>query len=214
MSTQTTEERATEATGGWSLGGALLAAVVASVCCIGPLVLLALGVGGAWAGSLRALEPFRPAFIVITLGLLGFAFDRAYRTPAAASCGPDGSCAVPRATRISRVALWIATPLIIALLAFPCIAPQLFSGTSTPATQGATNVQNKGAVLKVDGMTCASCMVGVRQSLLSVDGVQDATVTLDPPQAVVSYDPAKVSVDALRQATEKAGYPSSAKQEK
>src|SRR2546426_12645601 len=96
--------------GRWSVFGAILSAVAASICCIGPLVLLALGVGGAWASSLRVLEPFRPVFIVLTLGFLGFAFYRAYRTPAGAACATDGSCAVPRAVRASRIALWIITP--------------------------------------------------------------------------------------------------------
>ena len=41
----------------WGLIGAIASAIIASVCCIGPLVLLLLGVGGAWAGSLTALEP-------------------------------------------------------------------------------------------------------------------------------------------------------------
>lgn len=186
MSTQTTERQATAATGRWSLVGALLAAVAASACCIVPLVLLALGAGGAGASSLKVLEPYRPIFIVITLGLLGFAFYRTYRTPAAAECGPDGSCAVPRAARINRIALWIITPLILASLLFPYIAPRLSSGTST---KGATNMQTKEAALKVDGMTCASCTVGVRRSLMGVDGVQEAKVTLDPPEAVVSYRP-------------------------
>ncbi len=40
-----------------------IAAVVASACCLGPLVLIALGISGAWIGNLAALEPFRPWFI-------------------------------------------------------------------------------------------------------------------------------------------------------
>lgn len=194
----------------WSLGGAVAAALAASICCLGPLVLLGLGVGGAWASGLRALEPYRPMFMALAVGFLAFAFYRAYRVPEGAACAPDGSCAIPRATRISRIALWIITPLILALLAFPYITPHLFSGTST---KGATNMQTKQAVLKVDGMTCGSCTAAVRQSLTKVDGVQDANVSLDPPQAVVRYDPAKASVQALEQATAKAGYPSSVKQQ-
>ncbi len=203
--------RTTDNPSRWGIVGAFIAALGAAACCLGPLVLLALGIGGAGASSLKVLDPYRPIFIVITVGLLGFAFYRAYRTPAAAACEPDGSCAVPRAARINRIALWIITPLILALLAFPYIVPQLFGGTST---KGATSMQNKEAVLKLDGMTCAACIVHARQSLTGVDGVQEAKVTLDPPQAVVSYDPAKVSVEALEQATTKAGYPSSVKQEK
>ena len=49
-------------TAGRSLVAAILAAIGASVCCVGPLVLLALGIGGAWIGNLAALEPYRPAF--------------------------------------------------------------------------------------------------------------------------------------------------------
>ncbi len=70
-------------------------------------------------------------------------------------------------------------------------------------------MQTEQAVLKVEGMTCGSCTIHVRESLTHVDGVQDATVTLDPPEAMVSYDPAKTSVQSLEQATAKAGYPSS-----
>lgn len=206
--------RTTDNPSRWGIAGAVIAALGAAACCLGPLVLLALGVGGAGASSLKVLDPYRPIFIAIAVVLLGFAFYRAYRKPAAAACEPDGSCAVPRAARINRIALWIAMPLILALLAFPYIAPQLFSGTSKPTTQGATNVLNKEAVLKLDGMTCAACTVHVRQSLTGVDGVQEAKVTLDPPQAVVSYDPAKASVEALEQATAKAGYPSSVTHEK
>lgn|ERR1017187_572281 len=46
-----------------SLIAGAVAAVGASVCCVGPLILLMLGVGGTWVGSLTAMEPFRPLFI-------------------------------------------------------------------------------------------------------------------------------------------------------
>ena len=41
-----------------SLVAGVLAGIGASVCCVGPLVLLALGIGGAWIGNLTALEPY------------------------------------------------------------------------------------------------------------------------------------------------------------
>src|SRR3970282_2820415 len=40
-----------------------LAAILASACCLGPLVLITLGFSGAWIGNLTALEPYRPIFI-------------------------------------------------------------------------------------------------------------------------------------------------------
>ena len=54
-----------------SLIAGVLAAIGASVCCVGPLVLLALGIGGTWVGSLTAMEPYRPIFIALTLLFLG-----------------------------------------------------------------------------------------------------------------------------------------------
>ena len=45
-----------------------LAAILASTCCLGPLVLVALGFSGAWIGNLTVLEPYRPLFIGAALG--------------------------------------------------------------------------------------------------------------------------------------------------
>ena len=202
MDTLTSKEGTTSR---WTLAVAVAAAAAASVCCIGPLVLLALGVSGAWASGLRALEPYRPIFIVLTLGFLGFGFYRAYRAPANMTCSADGWCRGPRSSRASRVALWVMTPIILALLAFPFIARHLSGGASS---KGVTVMDTKQAVLSVQNLTCGSCTAATRNSLLKVDGVKDANVTLDPPRAVVDYDPAKVSLDALTRATADAGFPS------
>jgi mercuric ion binding protein len=57
-------------------------------------------------------------------------------------------------------------------------------------------------------MTCSACAVTVRKSLTRIEGVKDAKVTLRPPQAVVTYDPVKVPMERLVEATTKAGFPS------
>jgi hypothetical protein len=46
--------------GRWIAGGALIGAVLASACCIVPLVLVMLGISGAWIANLTALEPYKP----------------------------------------------------------------------------------------------------------------------------------------------------------
>ena len=71
-----------------SLWAGILAAIGASVCCVGPLVLLALGISGAWIGNLTALEPYRPIFIGLTLLFLGLAFRRLYLVPPVAVVSP------------------------------------------------------------------------------------------------------------------------------
>ena len=94
-----------------------LAAIGASLCCIGPLVLLSLGIGGAWISNLTALEPYRPIFIGITLVFLFLAFRKLYLVPK--QCAPGENCALPNVLRNQRIIFWIVTVLLIALLTFP-----------------------------------------------------------------------------------------------
>lgn len=100
-----------------SMVAAVIAAIGASLCCVGPLVLLALGIGGTWISSLAALEPYRPIFIGITLVFLFLAFRKLYLVPR--QCAPGDACAVPSTLRNQRIIFWIVTVLLIALLTFP-----------------------------------------------------------------------------------------------
>jgi mercuric ion transport protein len=102
----------------------ILAAVGGSICCVGPLVLLALGVSGAWIGSLTALAPYRPVFIGLALLFLGFAFHRLYFVRRA--CASGSACANPRTLKHQRLAFWIVTVLVLGLISVPWLAP-LFS---------------------------------------------------------------------------------------
>ena len=49
-----------------SLLAGVAAAIGASLCCVALLVLLSLGIGGAWIGNLTVLEPYRPIFVGVT----------------------------------------------------------------------------------------------------------------------------------------------------
>ena len=104
-----------------SLLAGVLAAIGASVCCVGPLVLLMLGIGGAWIANLTALEPLRPWFIVATLLFLGFAFRRLYLQPPV--CEPDALCAEPLVQKRQRAIFWAVTAATLALLSVPWLAP-------------------------------------------------------------------------------------------
>lgn len=62
-----------------TLWASALTAVGASLCCVAPLMLVTLGIGGAWITTLTKLEPLRPVFVVLTSGLLGLAWQKLYR---------------------------------------------------------------------------------------------------------------------------------------
>jgi mercuric ion transport protein len=188
----------------WSLAASITAAIGASICCLGPLVLLALGVGGAWASTLTVLDPLRPFAVLVAIAALGFAFYRVYRPAARQACNADGSCTHPRGLRRRRAIVWVAAGLILSLLAAPYILEAALAdpGEVAPAPIGTAEV-----VLHIDGMTCAACSVGIRQALLRVDGVHDARVTWEPPRAVVRYSPEKAAPEAFAEAVTSAGYP-------
>ena len=99
------------------IGGAL-AAFAASVCCLGPLVLVALGVSGAWM-----LEPYRPIFIGTALVFMGFAWRRIYRVSVAENCAPGEVCALPQTNHVYKVMFWIVSGLVLMALAFPYVVP-------------------------------------------------------------------------------------------
>jgi mercuric ion transport protein len=109
---------------GWLAAGGVLGALASSACCILPVVLFSFGASGAWLGNLSALSPYQPIFIAITLGFLASGFWLAYRRPKAA-CDGSAACARPGSRGIVKAALWSATLLVAAALAFPYVAPAL-----------------------------------------------------------------------------------------
>ena len=108
--------------------GALLAggitALLASTCCLGPLVLVTLGFSGAWIGNLTALEPYRPYFIGAALIAMVFAWRRIYQP--ATACAPGDVCAVPQVRTTYKVLFWIVAALVLVALNFTYLAPLFY----------------------------------------------------------------------------------------
>nr|WP_020485848.1 mercuric transporter MerT family protein [Methylomonas sp. MK1] len=105
----------------WLGIGALLAAIGASACCIGPFLLLSLGIGGAWMSTLTGLEPVRPFFIILTLVFMALGYRKLYLMPQ--RCEEGESCATSDIQRRQRLMFWLGSAFIFILLAFPWLAP-------------------------------------------------------------------------------------------
>lgn len=84
----------------------------------------------------------------------------------------------------------------------------LFAVAAAPHTSFAGQ---KTIVLSVPGMNCSACPITVRKALEKVAGVQNVRASLEPPEASVTFDDAKTSIEKLTEATKRAGYPSSVK---
>jgi mercuric ion transport protein len=101
---------------GATLLGALAAGLAASACCLGPLALAVVGIGGA--ASALALAPYRPYLLVLTAAFLGLAFFLTYRRSRGA-CSPGASCEMPRANRMGKLLLWLVTLVVVLAAVFP-----------------------------------------------------------------------------------------------
>ncbi|HUF26205.1 MAG TPA: mercuric transporter MerT family protein [Gemmatimonadaceae bacterium] len=102
--------------------GGVVAALLGSLCCIGPLVFVAFGLG---AGLATTFEPLRPIFGLLMVAMFGVGFYAAYgkRTPSPESSDGGGTtgatCVVPEDRTRDRVILWSATVLAVVLWTSP-----------------------------------------------------------------------------------------------
>lgn len=60
--------------------------------------------------------------------------------------------------------------------------------------------------IPVIGMACASCSANVERKLNSLDGIQQASVSLPGRSALIDYDPAKISLEDMKRAVNGIGY--------
>lgn len=185
----------------WNLFGALGAGIAASACCTIPLILVSAGVGGSLVGTFTAMEPFRPFFAAIAVVAVVAVINSEIKRSRQVACDCDDQWLSNRARRGVIAAGVVVT---LGLVASPwLIRPALNAQTaSAPDFTGEQQV-----VLTVSGMTCELCDITVSRALLGLEGVHSAEVTFEPPQAVVTYDPSKVSVSDMERITSQIGYP-------
>lgn len=190
------------------MAGSVAAAIVASFCCILPIVFALTGFSILGASALFAA--WRPYLLALTFGLLGVGFYFAYR-PRVADCAPGSACAMPSTRRSGRLALWLVTAAVILFAAFPyysgAVADFLLSGGSLGAagrTVQASAVAH--ATFVVEGMDCAACATAVENKLKAVAGVRKAAVSFEHKKAEIDYDPHSATPAQMEKAIEEAGY--------
>lgn len=109
----------------WLAAGGIIGALLASTCCVVPLVLVTLGVSGAWIGNLTAMEPFKPYVAAATLGLIALGFRQVYFRPKPA-CEEGSYCARPASSFVTKSALWAATALVLLAITINWWAPLFY----------------------------------------------------------------------------------------
>ena len=106
--------------GAYTLIAGALAAMLAAACCIGPLLLVLLGFGGAWMSNLQVLEPYRPVTLGLSIVFLALAYRKIWKPVAA--CEPGTLCAVPQTRLMYKILFGLVALLILASISFPYFA--------------------------------------------------------------------------------------------
>lgn len=106
--------------------GGVLAAIVASICCIGPLVLVTVGISGAWISNLAAFEPYRLLALGVAIAFMVLAYRKIYRAPAPDACEPGTLCAMPETNRAYKIMFWVVSALVLLAMVFPYFAPLFY----------------------------------------------------------------------------------------
>jgi mercuric ion transport protein len=209
------------------VGGAVVAGLLASLCCVGPLLFVLLGVSAF--GAATAFESARPYLMAGSVLLLAVGYYRTYFRRSE-TCAPGEACATKPTSRVNRVGLWVASIAVLAFAMTPYFAGSLaarlgdrkavseqlqqedccVADRPAPATASlapaAPSSDTTTATLKVTGMTCAGCEVGIRLALEQTPGVRRAEVSYERGEAAVEYDPKTTTPDKLREAIKQAGY--------
>jgi copper chaperone CopZ len=184
-----------------TLGSSVLAAITASLCCIGPLVGLVLGASGFAASAV--FEKWRPVFLVVTVALLGLAWYLTYRNPKAAC---EEACATKLVSKWNKVVLRFATAFVLIAAAFPSLSSAILRATQSNIPVAAADGNSAVLKVKIPSMDCAACALNIQSVLKRQAGVQLAQVSFDTKEAVVQYDATKISSENIIAAIDQTGF--------
>lgn len=67
-------------------------------------------------------------------------------------------------------------------------------------------IETKSVIIAIEGMSCMACVANVKKSLSSVDGVKEVKVSLQDKNAMIKYDPKKVTIEQLKNTINKIGF--------
>lgn len=175
----------------------VVSALLASVCCIGPLLLVAIGLGSGAAFIGR----YHWFFLIGGLAVLTWSWAKYLREKTVCDC--EHTTMPGRRAAFST--LLIATVIVLGLAGLN-ISRYVFArapGTSPKqvVADGLTRV-----VIPVEGMSCATCEIVVRRALGQVSGVKVARVSVVAKTAEVDFDPRRTTTAALVSAINATGY--------
>ena len=176
----------------------ILSALLASICCVGPLLLISVGLGAGAA----VISRYHWLFIAAAIVVLALTWTKYFREKTRCACEHK----TMQGRRSGMVTLLIATVIV---LGFGSLNISRYVFASVPASvETRTQLANGlvSVVIPVEGMTCATCEIAVRHAIKRIDGVKSARVSVASNTATVEYDSAKTNPEQLVAAINSTGY--------
>jgi len=186
-------------------GAGLFAAIVASLCCITPVIALLAG-SSSIAANFSWIEPARPFLIGLSVAVLALAWYLKLRFSKANDLNCDCETMKKPSFFQSRTFLGIVTIFAILMMVFPLYAKMFYPAPKVHSTSIAT-VDNKQQVkFTIQGMTCEGCEEHVNNQLSKVNGVLAYKTSYANRSSQVTFDKSKVDVRTIESAINKTGY--------
>ena len=176
----------------------ILSAILGSICCLGPLLLVALGLG---TGAVL-ISRYHWVFIIAAIAILLWAWAKYLREKTVCDCGRKPM----RGRRIVVLTLLLATVLVLGFAGLN-ISRYVFASAPVAAqvqTQLADGLNRM--TVSVEGLSCVACEIPVRHALRRIDGVKSVDVNAATKTASVDYEPAKTNPEQLVAAINSTGY--------
>lgn len=184
---------------------AIITAIVASLCCITPVLAFLAGISSV-ASTFSWLVPFRPYLIGLTFLILGFAWYQKlkFRTQEQAECEV---CEDKKPSFWqSKKALGIITVLTLLILAFPNYSSIFFPKQQEKQVIVIDKENIQEVKLTLEGMTCEGCAETVNAALSKVTGVLESKTSYREKNSIVKYDKSKTNIKELEKAVNSTGY--------
>lgn len=178
----------------------IFASIFVSICCVGPLILVLIGLGSLGIGT--AVGKYHWWFLgggVLLITIAWRFYFKEKRSCELKSCQMENK-------RLTQIILSLATVIVVF---FAGLNLYTYLGKSTEKTPATLIAGSKEVIMPVEGMTCFTCEVTVTQALKRVDGVISASASAKEKIARVTYNPDKTDISQLIEAINKTGYKAS-----
>lgn len=192
--------------GVWAFLAGLGAAIVAGLCCVGPVVLAALGLSSA--AALLSFSAYKNLFLALAFLLAGLAIFLILKKKNTC-CKPDDSKANIKG-KLTLILLVLTTFGLGYALLYNVIGPLAYHQVNVQAQAKELTDQKPGAVeianFSILTMDCPACALGIQEKLAKMPGIQKAKVNFDQKRAQVVYDPHRLNVQQIKQAIDQTGF--------